>query len=93
MKKKLLRILIVAMIAIVAGYNVYIADKAPEISNLVLSNIEALALPGDEIGPAPGNRYACGYMLSYGGVGFLRACESCTIQPFVKYALRYGYCG
>ena len=93
MKKKIMGFIAIVAIAAVAGYNVYNTNKLPEVTNLMLANIEALALPGDEIGPAPGNRYACGYNLSYGGVGTLRACESCVPQFFVKYALRYGYCG
>lgn len=93
MKKQILSIIVVVTITAVAGYNVYTSQEKVKLSDLMLANIEALALPGDEIGPAPGNRYACGYGLSYGGVGTLRACESCVPQFFVKYAMRYGYCG
>lgn len=43
MKKKLLGIMAVAAVAIVAGYNVYISQAGNTLSELALSNVEALA--------------------------------------------------
>ena len=43
MKKKLLGMVVVAVVAIVAGYNVYISQNETKLSDLVLANVEAFA--------------------------------------------------
>lgn len=43
MKKKILGMTVIAMIAIVASYNVYILQEDVKLSGLLLSNVEALA--------------------------------------------------
>lgn len=43
MKKKLLSIIVVSAIAFVTSYNVYISQNDRKLSELALSNIEALA--------------------------------------------------
>ena len=52
MKKKIFAILIVAVVAVVAGYNVYQSQKGEMMSGLMLANVEALASSG-EGGAAP----------------------------------------
>lgn len=92
MKKKLLGMITFILITFVGGYNVYKANNGDRLSDLLLENIEALALPGDEIGPAPGGNNGCGYGLRYGGIGIIKACESCTLQFFVASIDRSGTC-
>ena len=43
MKRKLLSMVVVAIVAIVAGYNVYISQNETKLSDLALANVEALA--------------------------------------------------
>ncbi len=43
MKKKIFAILIVAVVAVFAGYNVYQSQKGEMMSDLMLANVEALA--------------------------------------------------
>ena len=43
MKKNILKVTLVAAIALFAGYNVYSLHKAVEMSDLALANVEALA--------------------------------------------------
>lgn len=43
MKKKLLGIMAVTAVVIVAGYNIYVSQNNVNLSELALSNIEALA--------------------------------------------------
>ncbi|WP_276881399.1 NVEALA domain-containing protein [Bacteroides heparinolyticus] len=43
MSKKIFAILIVAVVAVVAGYNVYQSQKGEMMSDLMLANVEALA--------------------------------------------------
>ena len=47
MSKKIFAILIVAVVAVFAGYNVYQSQKGEMMSDLMLANVEALA--GGEI--------------------------------------------
>ena len=47
MKKKLLGMVVVAVVAIVAGYNVYISQNETKLSDLVLANVEAFAWGGE----------------------------------------------
>ena len=47
MKKKLLGMVVVVVVAIVAGYNVYISQNE---TNLVLANVEAFAWGGETSG-------------------------------------------
>ena len=42
MKKKLLGMVVVVVVAIVAGYNVYISQNETKLSDLVLANVEFL---------------------------------------------------
>ncbi|WP_276962652.1 NVEALA domain-containing protein [Bacteroides graminisolvens] len=85
MKKNILKVALVATFALIAGYTVYTSQKSVDLSALALDNVEALA-GGSEIGPTPGGTsYGCGYGFSYGGIGVVRACESCTFQYFVSY--------
>ena len=51
MKKKLLRTVAIAAIAIFAGYNVYKSQNEIELSDLALANIEAFAWGGESSGP------------------------------------------
>lgn len=51
MKKKLLAIIVVFAIIAVAGYNMYSLQSDVKISNLAMSNIEALANPGEHDQP------------------------------------------
>ena len=46
MKKNILKVTLVAAIAVFAGYNVYSSQKAVGMSDLALANVEALA--GDD---------------------------------------------
>ena len=48
MKKKLLGMVVVAVVAIVAGYNVYISQNETKLSDLVLANVEAFAWRSEE---------------------------------------------
>lgn len=50
MKKKLLGMVVVAVVAIVAGYNVYISQNETKLSDLVLANVEAFAWGGETSG-------------------------------------------
>lgn len=43
MKKKILSMIAVVAVAIFAGYNVYVSQHDVELSDLFLSNVEALA--------------------------------------------------
>ena len=43
MKKKLLGVITIAVVVMFAGYNVYISESDTNMSDLVLSNVEALA--------------------------------------------------
>ena len=43
MKKNILKVTLVAAIALFAGYNVYSSQKTVEMSDLALANVEALA--------------------------------------------------
>lgn len=92
MKKKLLRMMVIVAVALIGSYNVYTTNRSDHFCDLLLKNIEAFALPGDEIGPAPGGSNGCGYGLTYGGVGIIRACESCTYQFFVESISSVGKC-
>lgn len=47
MIKKILSITVIASIAIVASYNVYVSKDRMNLSNLVLNNVEALAEYGE----------------------------------------------
>ncbi len=49
MKKKLFGMIVVAVVAIVAGYNVYLSQNETKLSDLVLANVEAFAW-GEETG-------------------------------------------
>lgn len=51
MKTNILKVILVAAFALVAGYNVYHSQKTEVVSNITLANIEALARPeGDDGG-------------------------------------------
>lgn len=51
MKKKFIAAMAVAVVAVVAGYNVYSSQKSTDtLSDLALSNVEALAYGEVEIG-------------------------------------------
>ena len=50
MKKKLLGMVVVVVVAIVAGYNVYISQNETKLSDLFLANVEALELGGETSG-------------------------------------------
>lgn len=57
MKKNILKVAFVAMFGLFAGYNVYTSqEKESLLSDLILSNIEALA--DDKEGDAPSGCYA-----------------------------------
>lgn len=43
MKKKILRIMVIALVMIAIGYNIYMSRSNVKLSNLSLTNIEALA--------------------------------------------------
>ncbi len=47
MKKNILKVTLVAAFALIAGYNVYISQKADGMSDLAIANIEALASNGE----------------------------------------------
>lgn len=51
MKKKLFGMIVVAVVAIVAGYNVYLSQNETKLSDLVLANVEAFAWGGENGGP------------------------------------------
>lgn len=51
MKRKLLSMVVVAIVAIVAGYNVYISQNETKLSDLALANVEAFAWGGETGGP------------------------------------------
>lgn len=51
MKKKLFGIIVVTVVAIVAGYNVYLSQNETKLSDLVLANVEAFAWGGETGGP------------------------------------------
>lgn len=51
MKKKLFGMIVVAVVAIVAGYNVYLSQNETKLSDLVLANVEAFAWGGETSGP------------------------------------------
>lgn len=43
MKKNIIKVTLVAVFALIAGYNVYASQKAETLSDLALANVEALA--------------------------------------------------
>ena len=50
MKKKVLGVIAVVAVAAIAGYNVYTSQNDVKLSDLVLSNVEALANANECIG-------------------------------------------
>lgn len=50
MKRKVIGIIAIVVVAAVAGYNVYISQNDVKLSNLVLNNIEAFAFDGEGSG-------------------------------------------
>ena len=48
MKKKVLGVIAVVAVAAIAGYNVYTSQNDVKLSDLVLSNVEALATGEDD---------------------------------------------
>lgn len=46
MKKKLLSMIVIAAVAVFAGYNVYMSQNETKLSDLALANIEAFAWGG-----------------------------------------------
>ena len=65
MRKKIFAVMIVAVVAAFAGYNVYQSQNTNTLSDLALANVEALAQNegsgsrGTLYGNAAGNRYCC----------------------------------
>ncbi|WP_455672695.1 NVEALA domain-containing protein [Phocaeicola sp.] len=63
MKKNILKATFVAAFALFAGYNVYNSQKAMEMSDLALANVEALANDGEAFCPdckeCTGHYYVC----------------------------------
>lgn len=49
MRKKILGILVVSIVAIIASYNIYMIQDDVELSVLALANIEALADNGETV--------------------------------------------
>ena len=47
MRKKFLGIVVVVMVVIAAGYNIYMIKRGMNLSNMVLNNVEALADYGE----------------------------------------------
>ncbi|NDV66546.1 NVEALA domain-containing protein [Bacteroides sp. 224] len=85
MKKNILKVAIVAMFALFAGYNVYTSQvKDSLLSDLMLNNIEALA--DDKEGNAPSGCYAtiCSSDCVVGNVRYIYessddcSCDLCT---------------
>lgn len=73
---------IIVILMFIGGYGMYSQLDKINQSSVLLENIEALAQT--EIGPAPeGTSVFCAYGITYGGIGILRACESCVFQYFV----------
>lgn len=61
MNKKFIKVAFVAAIALVGGVNVFNAQKANALSDVVLANVEALALNEDiDGGTLPGVTITCG---------------------------------
>ena len=56
MKKKILKVTLVAAFALIAGFNVYNAQQSDVMSDLALANVEALA-SGSEGGGLPWKGY------------------------------------
>lgn len=69
MKKKLFAILIVAVVAVFAGYNVYQSQKGEMMSDLMLANVEALADGEYPSSPKPGSKCKGGPYMCYMGQG------------------------
>ena len=46
MKKNLIKMMLVAVVVIASGVNIYNSQKKSGISDVVLANVEALAFPG-----------------------------------------------
>lgn len=65
MRKKIFAVMIVAVVAVAASYNVYQSQNTNTLSDLALANVEALAQSesSDEkytlYGNSDGNRYCC----------------------------------
>ena len=77
MKKKLYAVLIVAVVGVFAGYNIYQSQRMDTISDLILANVEALADHGESSGFKAGYT-ASNYQYYIYGYGF-------TTIPCCKY--------
>jgi len=96
MKKKIFAILIVAVVAVFAGYNVYQSQKGGMMSDLMLANVEALANNtenGGEVSCTASTPCGSGGSVSCSGVsgcasyiGYVKCCDS-------KGVAYYSYCG
>ena len=79
MKGKILKVTIVAAFALIAGMNVYNAQKSDVMSDLALANIEALADGGEGSGDCYGCAiYAIGICKDWGWGG-------CKGQSLIHY--------
>jgi hypothetical protein len=77
MKKKLLATAMVAVVAAIAGYNVYQGQSDVQLSDVQLANVEALAEGGETIdgGELPGVTITCSQANSKG------LCWRCIFYP------------
>ena len=69
MKKKIFAILIIAIVAVFAGYNAYQSQKGEMMSDLMLANVEALAGGEYPPSPNPGSKCKGGPYMCYMGQG------------------------
>lgn len=76
MKKKKLAAFVVAVVAVIAGYNIFLTKKTVTLSDLALVNVEALA--NDESGS--GNTVTCYSSSSSKSGSTYYDCGSCSKQ-------------
>ncbi|MEY8687492.1 NVEALA domain-containing protein [Bacteroides sp. AN502(2024)] len=92
MKKKIMGIIAIVVVATVAGYNVYTSQNNVRLSDLVLANIEALANDGE-------SGYSCSATANCYYGGRVEGSVSCTGKvsctsgyEYVKCDGRTNYC-
>lgn len=77
MKNKMLATILVTLVTVFTGYNIYQSQNSITLSDLVLANVEALASDNEASG---GNRVTCYSSSSSKSGATYYDCGSCTKQ-------------